>query len=149
MGCAFGSYVAHATARCAHGERARLGRGIMSGMEQLHRSLAYAAVAGTLLALAWTVAAVVSGRGGGQRLESFQAAVVGIVAITAVVGLLQLLSGHAPQDQIHLLYGVLAVAALPFARSFGAHASARARGILSVAGLVALALFLLRLFMTG
>ena len=118
-------------------------------MEQLHRVLAYATVAGVLLAVGWTVAVVVSGRGGGQRLESLQSAVVGVVALTAIVGLVQLVSGHGPHDQLHLLYGFLAVAAIPFARSFGTRMSQRGRLLLGLVGVVALALFVLRLFMTG
>ncbi len=118
-------------------------------MEQLHRALAYATVVGVLLAVGWTVAAVVTGRGGGQRLESLQSAVVGVVALTAIIGLVQLVSGHGPQDQLHLLYGFLAVAAIPFARSFGTRLSQRGRLLLGLVGVVALALFVLRLFMTG
>ncbi len=121
----------------------------MSVVEQLHRAIAYAAVAGTLLALGWTVAVLLTGRGGGQRLESLQSAVVGIVAIGAMVGLVLLLTGHAPHDQIHILYGFLVVAAIPFAKSFGARVSPRGRLALGVVGLVAVGLFLLRLFMTG
>ncbi len=106
-------------------------------------------MAGVLLAVGWTLAVVVTGRGGGQRLESFQSAVVAVVALTAAVGLFLLVSGHAPNDQIHLLYGFLAVAAVPFARSFGTRVSPRGRVALGLVGVVALALFVLRLFMTG
>jgi hypothetical protein len=123
--------------------------GIMSDVDQLHRTIAYAAVAGTLLALGWTVAVLVTGRGGGQRLESLQSAVVGIVALGAVVGLVLLLTGHAPNDPIHLLYGFLVVAAIPFARSFGPRVSPHGRVVLGLVGLIAVGLFLLRLFMTG
>ncbi len=118
-------------------------------MDQLHRTLAIAAVAGTLIALAWTAVVLLTGRGGGTRLASFQSAVVGVVAVTAVVGLVLLSTGHAPNDSIHLLYGLLAVAAVPFAVSFGARRTPRAQLGLRLIGLVALGLFILRLFMTG
>ncbi len=118
-------------------------------MEQLHQTLAYAVVAGVLVAIAWTSVALATGRGGGPRLESFQNAVIGLVAITAAVGLYLLLTGHSPHDSIHLLYGFLALAALPFARSFGPRLSPRGRTALGLAGVVAIGLFVLRLFMTG
>ena len=119
-------------------------------MDQLHRTLAYAVVAGVVLAVAWTAAVLVTGRwGGGEPLHSLQNAVVGLVAITAIVGLVLLLTGHSPHDQIHLLYGFLALAALPFARSFGTRLSDRGRTALGLAGMVAIGLFVLRLFMTG
>ena len=118
-------------------------------MDQLHRTLAYAVVAGVVLAVAWTAAVLVTGRWGGERLHSLQNAVVGLVAITAIVGLVLLLTGHSPHDQIHLLYGFLALAALPFARSFGTRLSDRGRTALGLAGMVAIGLFVLRLYMTG
>ncbi|MDA8201973.1 MAG: hypothetical protein M0Z49_04300 [Chloroflexi bacterium] len=118
-------------------------------MEQLHRTLAYAVVAGVLAAVVWTAAALVTGRGGGERLHSFQNAVVGLVALAAIVGLVLFVTGHSPHDQIHLLYGFLALAALPFARSFGPRLSDRGRIGLGLAGTVAIGLFVLRLFMTG
>jgi hypothetical protein len=118
-------------------------------MEELHRTLAYAVVVGVALAIAWTTLALVTGRGGGQRLESFQSAVFGVVALAAGVGLFLFLTGHAPQDRLHLLYGFLALVALPFVRSFGTRASARGRLALGLVGVVALGLFVVRLFMTG
>jgi hypothetical protein len=43
----------------------------------------------------------------------------------------------------------LALVALPFVRSFGTRASARGRLALGLVGVVALGLFVVRLFMTG
>lgn len=118
-------------------------------MDQLHRTLAIAAVAGTILAIAWTLVLVARRRGPDSRLDSLEYAVVGVVALNAALGLFQLLSGHAPQEQIHLLYGVLAVAAVPFARSFAGRLTPRGTMLVGLAGIVALGLFLFRLFGTG
>jgi hypothetical protein len=118
-------------------------------VEDLHRTLAYAVVAGVVLAVAWTAVALATGRGGGQRLESFQSAVFGVVALDAVIGLFLFLTDYASQDRLHVLHGFLALAALPFVRSFGTRMSAPGRLALSLDGVVALGLFVVRLFMTG
>ncbi len=74
-------------------------------------------------------------------------AAVALVAVGALVGLLQLATGDRPDDPLHLLYAAVALLILPLARFWGRLATRR--GLAVGVGAVILALLLLRLFQTG
>jgi hypothetical protein len=71
------------------------------------------------------------------------------VVVTALVGIGVALTNHPPRDPLHILYGLLAGAALP-----GAAVAARGRAgpaqavVWAIAGIV-LVILVLRLFQTG
>jgi len=75
--------------------------------------------------------------------------VTGLFGVQAAIGLLLLATGKQPLEWLHLLYGAVLVAAVPFGLSFASEAPARDRsGVLAAAAGVAL-LIVWRLFATG
>ncbi len=118
-------------------------------MADLHQLLAIGAAAVVGLGIAWTLALLVTGRPGGRAFEAFQALVVATLVIGAASGLVRLAGGAAPREGLHLLYGALAVATIPLARSFAGQGSERARTVALLAALVVLAFLVYRLFTTG
>ena len=117
-------------------------------MDAIHGLLAYAAVAGTVAGIAWSLALAVSGRAGGPGFERFQAAVVTVLLLGSVSGLVMLASGARPAEGLHLLYSILAVALIPLARSFLGRASGRGASALLLAAFVVLGAVVYRLFTT-
>ena len=82
-------------------------------------------------------------------LSRMRTLLLGVIALQAVLGAVTWLSGTHPRDDLHLLYGVVLLAALPLADSFAEDAPPRARaGVWAVAAAVALAL-VWRLSVTG
>ncbi len=72
-----------------------------------------------------------------------------LVAIGVLVGGVLFLSGTAPREGLHLLYGVALLGLVPLERTFAADAPPRARsGVRGVVALIALVL-VWRLFTTG
>jgi len=69
------------------------------------------------------------------------------VALGAASGLF-LLGDHEPADGLHLVYGIVALAVLPVARSWVASSPSRERLIMAGSGII-LALLLWRLLQTG
>jgi hypothetical protein len=116
-------------------------------LADLHRLLALltAAAAGVVLLVILAEAATHHQR----RFARDRAilAAVTLVAIAALVGLLQLASGSRPDDLLHLLYAAVAFLVLPLVRFWDRLAGKRTLAI--GAGAVMLALLLLRLFQTG
>lgn len=117
-------------------------------MDVVHSTLAYAAVAAVLFGTAWTAVLVVQRRPGGRLFARYQVLVVGLVILAAVAGAVRLVFNSHPADNLHLLYGVVAVAALPVARSFLAGKEPR-DSVLMLVAFVVLAGVLFRLFSTG
>jgi hypothetical protein len=117
-------------------------------MVAVHRSLAIAVVA---VALLFTVAATAVALRSGSRpwLERLRGTVTVVVGVEALLGALLFGTGHRPEDSLHLLYGVAAVAMLPFGSVFAAEAPPRPRaGVLALAGLLTGGV-LFRSFVTG
>jgi hypothetical protein len=118
-------------------------------MDAIHRLLAYAAVAGTVAGIAWSLALAISSRAGGPRYERFQAAVVAVFVVGAGSGAVLLVLGARPADGLHLLYSILAVALIPLARSFLGRGRGRGASALLLAAFVVLGAVVYRLFTTG
>ena len=118
-------------------------------MELIHRLLAYAAVAATVLGLGWTVLLAVGGRAGGVAFDRFQAAAVSLLIIAAASGLLLIVQGLQPREGLHLLYAVVAIALIPLARSFLGRMSHRRASAVLVATFAVLGAVVYRLFTTG
>lgn len=76
-------------------------------------------------------------RGASGWFEVVRRLVVGAVAVQAGIGAFLYLSGDRPAETLHLLYGAVAVAALPLAAGFASEAPPKARaGSLALAGVV-------------
>jgi hypothetical protein len=118
-------------------------------MEAIHHLIAYLVVGGVALGIGWSVVLVVTGRAAGRIFEMAQAAVVSIVFVAAASGLLLLITGGWPQDPLHLLYALLAIALIPLARSFLGRDGARRSNLLLLAAFLVLTAVVYRLFTTG
>jgi len=117
-------------------------------LDLVHRILAYAAVASVVLGTAWAVVLAVQRRPGGSLFVRYQAIVIAVVVLAAVAGAVRFVSNARPADNLHLLYGVVAVGAIPVARSFLA-GKERRDAVLVLVAFVILAGVLFRLFSTG
>lgn len=74
---------------------------------------------------------------------------VGLLAAQIILGGFLYVQGRRPAEPLHYLYAVVALAAIPAARSLALDAPARSRaGVMAVAGIVVAAL-VWRLFATG
>jgi len=107
-----------------------------------------AAIVAVVLVLAWGVILAITKGTPGRGYDRAQAVMVGIIALTAIVGAASFITGARPADGLHLLYGVVAVLLIPFARSFLRGVARRDTPILLVA-VVALGGVIYRLFATG
>lgn len=116
-------------------------------MESLHGLGAMVGVIGAAaLVLASIVAFVVDRGHAAVRLAWI--AYVALMVAQALAGLVLLLGG-GPRESLHLLYGAVLIAVVPFALRFAEEAPDRDRtAVLAVAGLAAL-LICWRLFATG
>ena len=87
-------------------------------MEPSHRILGYVALAAVALGIAWSLVRARRPAADDRVFARFQAMVVGLVLLAAVAGAGVLVSGGHPHEDIHLLYGAIAVGVIPLARSF-------------------------------
>ncbi len=124
-------------------------------MTTVHQLLAIVLVVATvalLVAAAWST--IAARRSGGVIDHRFAVdrlilAVTGIVAIEGVLGIVIALSKRGPTDPLHLLYGLLALVAMPVGRWLaGAWRDSRRDLWVVVAAVILLGLEL-RLFATG
>ena len=118
-------------------------------LNALHLVLAYAAVVGVVVGIAWAAVLVITQRPGSPAFERFQAAVVAVVIVGAASGLVRLASGARPADGLHLLYAAIAIGLIPLARSFMGRASGRGPAVFLLVAFVVLGAVLFRLFTTG
>ena len=118
-------------------------------LDGIHRLLADGAIAATLVGIGWSLVLVVTGRPGSQRFEQAQAAIVSLFVIAAASGGLLLLSGAQPGEGLHFLYAVIALTAIPLARSFLGRARPRFAAALLLVAFVVLGAVTYRLFTTG
>ena len=116
-------------------------------LADLHRVIAFLSAAAIGVLLLVVLAGAVTHRE--QRFARDRAilAAIALVAIAALVGLLQLASGGPPDDPLHLMYAAVALLILPLVRFWDRLAGRRTLAIGT--GTVILALLLLRLFQTG
>jgi hypothetical protein len=118
-------------------------------IETLHGFLAYLAVGAVGLGAVWALILVARRRPVGRAFETFQAAVVSVFVVGAAAGLFLIATGVGPREPLHLLYGAIAIAAIPVARSFAGRGGPRAQPIAIVAAFVVLGFILYRLFATA
>lgn len=118
-------------------------------MTEIHRLLGQLVLVLALLSAAWAAVLVARGRPGSQLFIVNLGWTVAAALLAAIVGLLLLIGGPGPSDPLHLLYGALAVAALPGAALVAAGRPPRERAIVVLIGAVVLLIVVLRLFQTG
>jgi hypothetical protein len=117
-------------------------------MAPIHVALAWAAVAAGVVLLG---VAIVTAAGRTASYRELDAAILAQLATTgaaAIVGLVLPIAGLVIRDPLHLVYGVVALAAAPIGRYLGRGDARRIGRFAIVAGLVVLG-STLRLFMTG
>ncbi len=117
-------------------------------MDLVHRILAYAAVAVVVVGTVWVVVLAVQRRPSGRLFARYQTIVVALVVLASIAGAVSFVSGGRPADDLHLVYGVVAVATIPIARSFLVGRARRDSALMLVAYVV-LSGVLFRLFSTG
>ncbi len=118
-------------------------------MSELHRLVAEVALALGVLTTGWALLLLLLQREPTTLFFANVAWTVGLLGLTALLGLVSLVSGPGLHDDLHLVYGALAVAALPVAAIYPAGYPLRRRlATWTIAGVVLLIL-VLRLFQTG
>jgi len=117
-------------------------------MEVIHRILGYLAVVVVVIGIVWSFVMTRRPLLGRTRFHRFQTLVVALVVVTGVAGLGVLVMGGQPKEGLHLVYAVVAVAAIPLAAWF-VPAPDRRAGLVALAVFVVLGFILYRLFATG
>lgn len=118
-------------------------------MTDLHGSLGAVALVLAALGAAWSVATLVLRRPPGRLYVVNLVWVVIVLALTGALGVLQLASGAGPKDGLHVLYGIVAVAALPIAAAAASGRPERQQAVIGVIGTIVALILVLRLFQTG
>lgn len=118
-------------------------------MTELHRLLGQLVLVLAVLSAVWSAVLVVRGRWGGPLFIVNLGWTVAAALLSALVGVPLLAGGPGPSDPLHLLYGALAVAALPGAALVALGRPPRERAIVMLIGTVVLLIVVLRLFQTG
>ena len=117
-------------------------------VDSAHRILAFVALAAVGLGMVWSLVLAATARAGGRAFDRFQAVVVATFLIAAAAGVARLASGMRPTDQLHLIYGAVAVVLIPVGRSFLV-GRPRRDSLLMLLVFVSLGGVILRLFSTG
>ena len=118
-------------------------------MAEIHGLLAQVVLVLTLLSGAWAAVLVARGTAGGRFFVVNLGWTVGGIALAAIVGGLLLVTGTPPADSLHLLYGALALVALPGAAQVASGRPTRQRMTVMLIGSIVLLILVLRLFQTG
>ncbi len=118
-------------------------------MADLHGLAARLVLLLVLIGAGWAVALALTRRDAGPMLYGELVWVVGTLLVTGLVGSLVALTVAPPSDSLHVLYGVLAVAALPGAALVARDRPATQRVPILAIALVILAILVVRLFQTG
>ncbi|MGH2749888.1 MAG: hypothetical protein ACRDK3_03295 [Actinomycetota bacterium] len=117
-------------------------------MTQLH---AIGSVVLLVAAAAYFLFALYSARTGvhGPALMKLRLGVVGLAAAQLAVGAVLYATGRKPAETLHILYGIVAVAALPIAATFAQEAPPKARAGALAAGAGLMLVMIWRLWVTG
>jgi hypothetical protein len=120
----------------------------LSTMTEAH---AVGSVVVLVAAAAFFVFALYSARTGAHSgvLMRLRAGVVGITAAQLALGALLYANGERPAESLHILYGVVALAAIPLAATFALEAPPKARAGALAAGAGLMLAMIWRLWVTG
>jgi len=102
-------------------------------------------------AAAFFILAVISARTGAhtELLMKMRAGVVGLAAVQVGIGALLYATGRKPGETLHILYGLVAVAAIPLAATFAFEAPPKARSGALAGGAGLMLIMMWRLWVTG
>jgi hypothetical protein len=118
-------------------------------LSEFHRLVAEIALALGLLTTGWALLLLLMRRKPGTLFFANVAWTVGAAALAALLGVVMLLGGSDVHDSLHLIYGALAVAALPVAAIYSVGQPLRRRLLTWLGGGIVLLILVLRLFQTG
>jgi hypothetical protein len=118
-------------------------------LNDLHRLAAELVLVLAVVAVVSSVVGLATHRPASRLLVVQLAWVGSLSTVAAVLGLAVLAGGPGPQDPLHLVYGALAVGAMPVAAMFGAGRPERQQLIVSLIAGIVLLILVLRLFQTG
>jgi hypothetical protein len=115
----------------------------------VHLVVAEVALVLVALATAWSAVLLVGRRLPGRYFTVNLGWTVVAIACAALLGAGVLLTEGAPHDALHLLYGALALVALPLSAVLAARRPVGQRALVMTVGTVVLLILVLRLFQTG
>ncbi len=118
-------------------------------MSDAHALIGQVALVLGFVTAAWSVGLAVLRRPPGTVYLGGLVWVFITIAIASAIGLVMVVSGQAPDDVLHAVYGVLALAVLPGAVLVASGRDDRGRTIVAAVATVVLAILLLRLVATG
>ncbi len=115
----------------------------------LHRDVAFVAVVAIALVMLEATYRWLSGKPASGFSSRVAVAAIVVVVTAGGLGAALYATGRRPQDQLHLMYGLIAVAAIPVAELYASGLRPRQQAIARcVVGLAAIGV-IARLFMTG
>ena len=82
-------------------------------MADVHRLVGLAAIAVAAVAAVWSAVLVLARRDAGRAYLTALGILVAIALVSALLGTPLLVAGPGPADALHLLYGAIAVVAIP------------------------------------
>ena len=116
-------------------------------MTQLH-SAGASLVLGAVV-LVGIAAILIAMRGGSSWTNRLRVGLTVLIGLQVVAGLASLASGNRPNESLHLLYGLAALAILPLAGTFASEAPPPARAWVLAAACLVLLVIAWRLASTG
>ena len=118
-------------------------------MESLHGLVAQLVLVLAVIGAAWTVGLAVARRTGGPMLYGELVWIVLAIAVAGLIGIVIAISAAPPRDALHVLYGLLAGAALPLAALVARDRPPRQRTAILAIALVVLLILVVRMFQTA
>jgi hypothetical protein len=118
-------------------------------MEEIHRLLAQVALVLALLSAGWAAVLMARATTGGRLFLVNLGWTAVTIAAGGIVGAFLVVTGPGPSDGLHLLYGALALVALPGAALAASGRPARQRAIVLLVGSIVVVIIVVRLFQTG
>jgi hypothetical protein len=118
-------------------------------MSGIHGLVAQAALVLVLVVVVASIVLVAAGRMPGPRFLGAPILAFLALALTGLAGIVTLAVDGPPQDGLHVLYGVLAIAGLPIVLVVSNSTEGRGRAASWVIGGGIVTILVLRLFQTG
>lgn len=118
-------------------------------MADVHRIVGLAGIGVAAAALAWSVVIVVVRREPGRAYLAALGVVVAVSLAAALLGGLLLITGSGPTDPLHLLYGALAVLAIPVGIALAVGRAPRRQSVVLLLAVVVELGVTVRLLQTG
>lgn len=118
-------------------------------MASLHLLAAQVSLVLAAIGAVWLIVLSIGRRSAGPMLYGALVWVLIAIGGAGLAGLAVALTSGPPSDPLHLLYGVLATAALPAGALIARDRPARQRTIVLAVTLIVLVILIVRLFQTG